>query len=417
MNERRDEQAEAPEPGPSAEEARLGVCLSGGGFRASFYALGALRYLAEANLLSRVDVISAVSGGSIAAAMVIDRWPDFVAAGGDERAFLEKIDRPFRERVTGRNLRNRWLGRSFVRRLLPRSPGRGVALGKTLTTNLYNHERVVDLPARPQVIFTSTELNSGRAFRIARDFVGSYDYGYIEPTPGAIELGTAVAASACFPLSFSIVWLPTEELPFNRPPKTLSLVDGGVYDNLGLEWFQGRAAGRPGSALRPDFLIVVNASGLLDRADRKYGARRALFRDLSVQYQQTLNLRVRWLIDNWLQEPGRGSYIGIGRDPRRYVDDQNVPVDPSFYTGALPSEIVRPLARLRTDVDRFTVEEAELLSYHAYWSLHARLKTFKPDFAVAKPRWHKERCSDMPAADREQVVARLERGAKRKLRR
>lgn len=75
------------------------------------------------------------------------------------------------------------------------------------------------------------------------------------------------------------------------------------------------------------------------------------------------------------------------------------------------------LARLRTDLDRFTAEEAELLSYHGYWSLHARLRTFKPEFAITEPQWHNERYSGMPAAAREQLVTRLERGAKRKLRR
>jgi hypothetical protein len=41
--------------------------------------------------------------------------------------------------------------------------------------------RVVDLPSKPQVIFTSTDLAMGRAFWIARDFVGSYDYGVGRP--------------------------------------------------------------------------------------------------------------------------------------------------------------------------------------------------------------------------------------------
>ncbi len=45
-----------------ATQERLGLCLSGGGFRASFYALGALRYLAESEHLLRVGAISAVSG-------------------------------------------------------------------------------------------------------------------------------------------------------------------------------------------------------------------------------------------------------------------------------------------------------------------------------------------------------------------
>ena len=44
---------------------KLGLALSGGGFRASLFHIGALARLAELDLLRRVEVISTVSGGSI----------------------------------------------------------------------------------------------------------------------------------------------------------------------------------------------------------------------------------------------------------------------------------------------------------------------------------------------------------------
>jgi predicted acylesterase/phospholipase RssA len=47
---------------------RLGLALSGGGFRATLFHLGVLRRLAELDLLRDVSVISSVSGGSILAA-------------------------------------------------------------------------------------------------------------------------------------------------------------------------------------------------------------------------------------------------------------------------------------------------------------------------------------------------------------
>ena len=46
-------------------EPKLGLALSGGGFRASFFHIGALARLAELELLRYVEVISTVSGGSI----------------------------------------------------------------------------------------------------------------------------------------------------------------------------------------------------------------------------------------------------------------------------------------------------------------------------------------------------------------
>jgi hypothetical protein len=63
------------------------------------------------------------------------------------------------------------------------------------------------------------------------------------------------------------------------------------------------------------------------------------------------------------------------------------PVDPALYEGAIPSRLVAPLARLRTDLDRFAPEEADLLSYHAYWSTHACLRALYPELVVARPSW------------------------------
>lgn len=58
---------------PSREPARLGVALSGGGVRASLFALGALTYLVDSRECERVTEISSVSGGSITNAFVAQR--------------------------------------------------------------------------------------------------------------------------------------------------------------------------------------------------------------------------------------------------------------------------------------------------------------------------------------------------------
>lgn len=48
---------------------RLGLALSGGGFRAAFFHIGVLARMAELGILRRVEVISTVSGGSIVGAL------------------------------------------------------------------------------------------------------------------------------------------------------------------------------------------------------------------------------------------------------------------------------------------------------------------------------------------------------------
>lgn len=49
--------------------SKLGIALSGGGFRAAFFHIGVLARLAELDRLREVEVISTVSGGSIAGAL------------------------------------------------------------------------------------------------------------------------------------------------------------------------------------------------------------------------------------------------------------------------------------------------------------------------------------------------------------
>jgi NTE family protein len=398
-------------PKPPAQQLAFAVALSGGGFRASFYALGVLRYLAEAALLPNVIGISAVSGGSIAAAALADRSDALAAAGWGGSAFVEHVDRRFRQVVTTENLRNRWLARAVGARLRRRRVGRGAVLGEVLADHLYRTRCVCDLPPGPQVILTTTDLATGRAFRIARDFIGSYDFGYIEPAPASIELGFAAAASAAVPALFPPASLETAGLGLKDAPPTLSLADGGVYDNLGLEWFQGWGSGRPASAIRPNFLIVANAGGLLRRTTHPYGAVRGVLRAKDVQYSQTTRLRVRWFVGDLLAGRERGIYLAIELDPRDYKLPDGTPIDQRLYDGALPSPLVPALARLRTDLDRFLADEADLLSYHGYWSAHARLGALYTELAVPTPAWRDY--AALTPRDVQRLVRLLEPGARR----
>lgn len=53
------------EPDLEFPHAKVGLCLSGGGFRASAFHLGVLKRFRELGLLSRVVLLSTVSGGSM----------------------------------------------------------------------------------------------------------------------------------------------------------------------------------------------------------------------------------------------------------------------------------------------------------------------------------------------------------------
>ena len=55
-------------------EAGTALCLSGGGYRAMLFHLGCLWRLNELGLMAKLDRISSVSGGSIAAGVLGMNW-------------------------------------------------------------------------------------------------------------------------------------------------------------------------------------------------------------------------------------------------------------------------------------------------------------------------------------------------------
>lgn len=67
----------------SGAGGKVGLALSGGGFRAAFYHLGVLARLAEIDALRRVEVLSTVSGGSIVGAHCFLKLKRLLESRGD----------------------------------------------------------------------------------------------------------------------------------------------------------------------------------------------------------------------------------------------------------------------------------------------------------------------------------------------
>src|SRR5262249_15747036 len=93
-----------------AETGKLGLALSGGGFRASLFHIGVLAALAERDLLRHVEVLSCVSGGSIIGAhfyLEVQRLltakpdarpgavPGETIAGDDYLDIVQRVERDF----------------------------------------------------------------------------------------------------------------------------------------------------------------------------------------------------------------------------------------------------------------------------------------------------------------------------------
>ena len=78
--------AEAPANG-------LGICLSGGGYRAMLFHVGALWRLHELGLLTKATRVSSVSGGSITAGILALAWRELAGGGSFDELVASPIAR------------------------------------------------------------------------------------------------------------------------------------------------------------------------------------------------------------------------------------------------------------------------------------------------------------------------------------
>src|SRR5262249_51651919 len=142
------------------------LALSGGGFRASLYHLGLIRFLRDAGILPQVSHITSVSGGSIIAAHLVLNWDryngtpaEFEAVAAELLAFV-RLD--IRNRILRRFLLNvplRWPRRllSYSNRQLTRTG----LLEYHYQEYLYGDTSLFELPEQPQLHVLATNLSEG----------------------------------------------------------------------------------------------------------------------------------------------------------------------------------------------------------------------------------------------------------------
>ena len=149
-----------------AARVKIGLALSGGGFRATLYHLGLVRFLHDAKILPNITHITSVSGGSILAAHLVLNWDgyngsdsEFDAAAGELLAFV-RLD--VRNRIVRRiplAIGVRWVRRLFGRstRHLTR-PG---LLEYHYQKYLLGDRSLFEPPEQPQLHILATNLSEG----------------------------------------------------------------------------------------------------------------------------------------------------------------------------------------------------------------------------------------------------------------
>ncbi len=404
---------------------KVGLALSGGGFRASFFHLGVMARLAEVDALRGIDVLSTVSGGSILGAQyylevqklledptkklgrddyldVIEKLQNDFLRGVQSNIrmqafnnFIDNVKMLFSKRYT----RSHKIGDLYEKKLYsmvgdgkssqPRrmddlkvEPAHGKFKDKDFRPNAHNWRRRAKVPI---LMLNTTSLNSGHNWFFTASWMGEppgmididsnerYRRLYYRQAPEDslkhFRLGYAAAASSCVPGLFEPLVL--EGL---YPDRSVKLVDGGVYDNQGLQGLlaegctlilcsdaSGQLNDSENPADDPGGVVLRTVSVLQDRI------REAQYQDLQTR------LDSRALEGVFFVHTGKD----LAPQPLDWIDCDNPSehaCEEAMTSYGIAKDLQEKIAGLRTDLDSFTEVEACSLMASGYLMADQQLK-------------------------------------------
>ena len=294
----------------SPNSNRKGLALSGGGFRATLFHLGAVWRLNELSLLPAIDRISSVSGGSILSGLLAVKWPLLSFEEGVAINFRQEIVEPI-WKFCGLNV-DVWAAIGSI------IPGVNL-LSRYYQVHLVGKYTLQDIPDRPEFVFNAAHLETGRNWIFSKSLLRTYKLGVVDaPTT---KLSQVIAASSAFPPFFSPVVLRLDPDDFRRSEfaelfdrvdlkKKVSLTDGGVYDNLGAHSIR-------------DFetLLISDASSPMEAKDGWSPLRGLVHRSkrpIDIAIEQTRALRRHTFVTQLSNREKVGALWGIGTAIERY---------------------------------------------------------------------------------------------------
>jgi NTE family protein len=354
----------------TAQDVGYGLALSGGGYRAMLFHLGVLWRVNELAMLGEIDRVSSVSGGSLIAGRLAASWPQL--------AFENGIATNFRTEVTNPILSFSQKTIDVPAILLGLLPFIGAPqVAARYYRGLVGDLKLRDLPGppAPDFVLNASHLNAGVGWRFTRRYMGSYRLGKIANPE--LSLATAMAASAAFPPVLSPLVLKPDpasveyweganlydRIQFRR---TISLSDGGVYDNLGLE-------GLGSSKRRYRAYLVSDAGGeLRARAGSFNQPLSQILRVFDTAGEQGRARRRQDLLAKFKTGKARGSLWRTG------TQITNVEKWPAFGTVpfSVHSDWPHHLAAVRTRLNHFNEQERSLLVNWGYLVADVALRSF-----------------------------------------
>ena len=340
-----------------------GLALSGGGFRATLFHLGVIRYMRDMGALQTVCDIASVSGGSILAAHLVLNWDrytgsdeEFAEAAAEVIRFVQFDVRNHIVRRLPLQLGLRWLAklsRWESRRLTPNA-----LLEDYYKDFLYGDRRLFELPEKPGLHILTTNVSDGVLAVFNRDglFIERRDdevegeHDRFRHIPGRMaSIAKVVAASSAFPGFFPPVTITADDLGVregNFPDE--SFTDGGVYDNLGTRAFAWLAEHHG----RPYDRVIVSDAG---KPFQILGDEALGFVAQSIRASDILWDRV-WQ----LERENFGDQNGYHFVPVTRV------IEPEEDPNCLHPVVQAEVSSIRTDLDAFNDLEINALVEHGY---------------------------------------------------
>lgn len=357
-----------PVPPPPREPA-IAAAFSGGGFRATLTALGVLRFLADAGLLAQVRYASSVSGGSVANGLFACSYEDLQAKNFSADTLDERVIRPFVERISSDSLTIALVA-SIWRTLGPAT--RTDLLADKFDAWFFAGRSLESLTSECRFIFNAANVTTGVRFGFERDAMGDWVMGEVATAGTQMRVAHATAASAAVPGAFAPFSVRSVEFPCANG-RTAKLLDGGAYDNSGLEGIDH---------LRDALLVGVNAGGLFRTGAYKgVPIVRDLQRANSLLYRQSTATRRREMVERFQaweraqragKEPPsfarRGVLFGLATE---------FSAAPEWVTSRNEHrEWTNKLANYKTSFARFPIEICHRLLYRGWWLAGAALTTY-----------------------------------------
>jgi NTE family protein len=351
-----------------AQEARqragVGLCLSGGGFRAALFHLGSMRRLHELGILQQLRTLSAVSGGSIIAGHLATRMVELGLQSLSFKDWQSDVAIPFR-RFAQRDLRTL----PVILHILwnPFYPHARSAHMERRYRRRLTSKKLSDLPDTPEFILCATDLLFGVNWEFSRKRTGDYRAGYLKNT-AEIPLAHAIAASASFPPLFGPMRVKATADDYSQGGLfrkqlipllgKVQLTDGGVYDNMGLEPVWKDHASVLVSDCGAPFDFRIGTSPL-----------RRILRYTSVIMNQARALRLRSFFDEINNRTYEGCYwsLATGFGPKHRPAPG--------YSQELVDSV---LSNIRTDLDNFSEAEMNILENHGYCVTDRKILKYVP---------------------------------------